>query len=71
MTTYEYRYQDPDDEANKGLFWRTGKPCIEQGCDEPAGTGWSPLWCFKHNVERIDRISRRLEALDEQMSAAK
>lgn len=55
-------FEDPDHEGNSAAY-RTGKTCIEKGCDEPAGTKWSPLWCFKCNVERIKRISASLEAL--------
>lgn len=50
------RYQDRSDPLNSARY-HTGKPCIEKGCSEPAGTAWSPLWCFRHNVERMDRIS--------------
>jgi hypothetical protein len=35
----------------------------ELWCDEPAGTWWSPYWCFKHNVERMKRVGKQLEAL--------
>jgi len=48
-------YEDPNHEGNSSQY-HTGKVCIEQGCDKPAGTAWSPLWCFEHNVERIHRI---------------
>jgi hypothetical protein len=34
-----------------------------KGCDRPAGTLWSPYWCFEHNVERIRRISRQLDEI--------
>ena len=52
-------YNDPDAEGN-GPHHHTGKRCIESGCTQPAGTGWSPLWCFAHNVARMDRISAGL-----------
>lgn len=51
-------YNDPKDPRN-GPKYHTGKPCIEKGCGRPAGTAWSPYWCYEHNVERIDRISMR------------
>lgn len=54
-------YQDKNSNGNSELH-RTGKPCIEQGCAKPAGTAWSPLWCVDHNIERMNRISRRLGA---------
>jgi hypothetical protein len=53
-------YQDPDHEGNSAQH-HSGKPCHTRGCKEPAGTAWSPLWCFKHNVERMDRISASLD----------
>ncbi len=55
-------YNDPRHEGN-GSAYHTGKPCIEDGCDQPAGTAWSPLWCFEHNVERIDRIGSQLKSV--------
>lgn len=55
-------FDDPDDDRNSELY-HTGKPCIELGCDEPAGTAWSPHWCFSHNVERLRRIGEKLEFL--------
>jgi hypothetical protein len=53
-------YNDPNDPGNSAAF-HTGKICIEPGCDKPAGTAWSPYWCFEHNVKRIDRISKSLK----------
>jgi hypothetical protein len=53
---------DPADKRN-GPTYHTGKPCIERDCGEPAGTAWSPLWCQRHNAERIDRISASLAAM--------
>ncbi len=50
---------DPDHEGNSAKH-HTGKNCIEKGCVRPAGTLWSPLWCFNHNVERMRRIDRAL-----------
>lgn len=41
----------------------SGRRCIEKGCDEPAGTNWGPLWCPRHDKERLERISAQLEAL--------
>ena len=43
---YEHVCQEP-----------SGKPCIERGCDEAAGTWWGPHWCPAHDVERLDRVS--------------
>lgn len=53
-------YQDPAHEGNSAKYY-TGKYCITKGCKAPAGTKWSPLWCFEHNVARMDRISSQLE----------
>lgn len=55
-------YRDLNDPGNSEKH-HTGKKCIEQGCNEPAGTAWSPLWCVKHNIERMDRIDAALEPL--------
>ena len=48
-------YEDPNHDLNSAR-WHTGKPCIETGCNEPAGTAWSKLWCQKHNAERMSSI---------------
>lgn len=53
-------YQDKNHPGNSKEF-HTGKICIEKGCDRPAGTQWSPLWCVDHNIERMDRISKNLK----------
>jgi len=54
-------YQDRNDEGN-GPLYNTGKKCIT--CHErPAGTAWSPHWCFECNVERMDRITRNMESI--------
>ena len=60
-------YADPNHVGNSAKHY-TGKQCIEKGCEAPAGTKWSPLWCFEHNVQRIDRISASLEDIVQQMS---
>jgi hypothetical protein len=56
------RYADPKDEGNSS-FYHTGKSCIEKGCNDPAGTAWSPYWCFQHNVERMNRVGKSLKAM--------
>lgn len=53
-------FEDPDDVGNSWRYY-TGKDCIEEGCYFPAGTAWSPHWCFGHNVERMKRISKSME----------
>lgn len=53
-------FENPSHEGNSATY-HTGKPCIENGCEAPAGTRWSPLWCFAHNVARMKRITAGLE----------
>lgn len=43
-----------------------GRSCDVEGCPCPAGTAWSPYWCFEHNVERLDRINKALDKMLEQ-----
>ena len=57
------RYADPADRLN-GEEYHSGKPCIENGCDNPAGTAWSPLWCQPCNVKRMERIGAALKAVE-------
>lgn len=63
-------YNDPNHPGN-GLKYHTRKLCIEDGCFRVAGTMWGPYWCFKHNVERIDRIDKALEAMIDEFSRRK
>ncbi len=46
-----------------GALYLTSETCVEPGCTQQAGTLWSPLWCFTHNVIRMRRISAGLEKL--------
>lgn len=55
-------FEDPDHPGNSAAH-HTGKDCIERGCRNPAGTQWSPLWCFSCNGIRMRRISQQLESL--------
>lgn len=52
--------EDPNHDHNSAKY-HTGKPCIEKGCETPAGTWWSPLWCQSHNDARLKRITAGLE----------
>ena len=61
MTEDNHPYRDPKNRGNSAAY-HTGKVCIEEGCGEPAGTWWSPHWCFKHNIERMERIDKRLRS---------
>jgi len=53
-------YEDPKHKGNSAEY-HTGELCVEPDCEQPAGTAWSPLWCFVHNAQRIKRISRQLD----------
>ena len=53
---------DPAYQGNSAKY-HTGKPCIEVGCREPAGTAWGPYWRRKHNAERLQRISGQLASI--------
>jgi hypothetical protein len=55
------RYQNPEDPLN-GPQYHTGKPCIEKGCERPAGTAWGRFWCQSCNSARMNRIGSFLEA---------
>lgn len=52
--------QDPDAPQNSAKH-HTGKPCVERGCDKPAGTHWSPYWCQACNAKRLMRVTDQLE----------
>lgn len=53
-------HQDPNHPFN-GEEYHTGRKCATSGCNNPAGTKWSHLWCFECNRRRMDRISKSLE----------
>lgn len=57
-------FEDPNHPGNS-TDHHTGLQCIEKGCEKPAGTAWSPYWCFDCNVERMRRIERQLKAIME------
>lgn len=63
---YTYPYADPTDEGNSTKY-HTGALCVEPGCDKPAGTAWSPHWCFECNVKRMDSISAGLAEAKNQL----
>jgi hypothetical protein len=62
-------YENPEHDGNAPK-WHTGKQCVEKGCKKPAGTWWSPHWCFDHNVERMKRISAGLNDAAERAKLA-
>jgi hypothetical protein len=55
-------FEDPTHEGNSSKY-HSGLPCDVDGCKEPAGTAWSPYWCFKHNVERMKNIDASLNKM--------
>lgn len=57
-------YSDPNDDGNSSKY-HTGMKCIENGCNRPAGTAWSPHWCFECNVIRMDRINENLKKMQQ------
>lgn len=57
-------YEDPNHDGNAPRH-QTGKLCIEKGCFAPAGTAWSPYWCRVHNAERMSRITKSLEDIQD------
>ena len=61
-------FEDPEHPGN-GPEHRTGEPCATPGCYRPAGTAWSPYWCFECNVERIRRIAGQLDEAVERLKA--
>lgn len=61
------KHKDPNSDANSSK-WHTGKECIEKGCQLPAGTAWSDYWCWSHNSERLDRISKSLEGINKKLN---
>jgi len=58
-------YDDPNDEGNSEKY-HTGKLCIECG-KRPAGTAWSPYFCFECNVKRIKRIDEQLKQIKKKL----
>lgn len=55
-------FEDPNNVGN-GPKYRTKNKCIEAGCNQFAGTAWSPHWCFMHNVERMRRIDEQMKSI--------
>jgi hypothetical protein len=57
----KHNADDAADPYNSARY-HTGKLCIE-GCGRPAGTRWSPYWCWQCNVARMARITEQLNAI--------
>lgn len=53
-------FEDPNHLGNSEKY-HTCKECVEIDCHNPAGTAWSPYWCFECNVKRIKRILQQLD----------
>ena len=60
-------FEDTDNPGNS-LAHRTGKRCIESGCGNPAGTGWSPYWCQPCNAKRMLRIGESLRGMQRDLA---
>lgn len=43
------------------------KTCFEQPCPEPAGTPWTPVWCARHDAERLERVERGFKRIEEEL----
>ena len=56
----EYHYYDLRHEGYSEKY-RSGQICVEHGCNEQAGTAWTPYWCPKHDIERKKRITRQMK----------
>ena len=55
-------YEDPNHEGNSAKY-HTKFLCIEDGCENTAGTKWSPHWCFKCNVKRIKKLDEKMKKM--------
>lgn len=52
-------YKNLEHPGNSVKF-RTKALCITPNCPNLGGTAWSPLWCVKCNIKRMDRIDKGL-----------
>lgn len=55
-------YNDRECEGNSSKY-HTGSKCIESGCNNPAGTAWSPYWCVDCNIKRMDHITKQFDEI--------
>lgn len=58
-------FEDKNHKGNRLKKYRTGKKCITPRCLNPAGTAWSPFWCFECNVKRINGITEKLKEIEQ------
>ncbi len=56
-------WDNPASPLNGSEFF-SGTACVESGCQNPAGTAWSPHWCWQHNAERMRRLRKQFELLE-------
>lgn len=56
-------YKDKKCEENSSKY-HTGKECVENNCDKPAGTAWSPYFCVDCNIKRMEKIDESLRKLN-------
>ena len=49
--------------------YRSGLKCYE--CGKPAGTAWTEYWCPECDIERKERITKSLEAIDQRFEEMK
>ena len=59
-------YQDPAHPGNSASH-HTGKPCFYKKCGRPAGTQWSPMFCFPCNVARMDSLNDSVNLIKENL----
>ena len=57
----DHDYKNPLDSGYSAEH-RSGKQCVERGCNKPAGTLWGPLWCPEHDRQRLTRIGSFFES---------
>lgn len=55
-------FEDYNHEGNSPAY-HSGRLCFYQPCENPAGTAWSPYFCFAHNAERMNRVSAQLDEI--------
>ena len=60
-------YNDREAEGNSDKY-KTGNKCLMTGCNNPAGTAWSPFFCVDCNIDRMDKITLQMEDIQRHMS---
>jgi len=62
-------WEDPGHHGNSAKY-HTGEACTEPGCDSPAGTVWSSLWCQRCNAKRLNRVGASFVAMQRMIDEA-